>query len=89
MTHSSSSQEQLSNEEAATILSETLLDLWMGTFTGREVASRKSVTSFLRIISGWMGRKCGLDDERDVLLDDDSLENDRGELAWHLIGCMR
>ena len=86
MTHSSSSQEQLSNEEAATILSETLLDLWMGTFTGREVASRKSVTSFLRIISGWIGRKFGLDDDRDVLLEDDSLENITGDLVWPLIG---
>ena len=61
----------------------------MGMFTGRELASRKSVTSFLRIISGWMERKFDLDDERDVLLEDDSLANDMGELAWPLIGCMR
>ena len=61
----------------------------MGMFTGREVASRKSVTSFLRIISGWMERKFDLDDERDVLLEDDALANDMGELAWPLIGCMR
>ena len=70
-------------------MSVTLLDLWMGTFTGREVASRKSVTRFLRIISGWIGRKFGLDDDTDVLLDDLSLENDIGELAWPLIGCKR
>ena len=50
---------------------------------------RKSVTRFLRIISEWIGRKSGLDDERDGLLDDDSLEKDVGEVAILLIGCMR
>ena len=50
---------------------------------------RKSVIRFLRIISEWIGRKSGLDDERDGLLDDESLVNDMGEVAWPLIGCMR
>ena len=72
------------------ILSDMFLDLWMGKFTGTDVASRKSVTSFLLIISEWMGRKLGLDDDRDVLLDDeDVLENDKGKEAWPLIGCNR
>ena len=65
-----------------TIFSDMLLDLWIGTFTGTDVASRKSVTSFLLIISEWMGRKSGLDDDNDVLLeDDDVLENDKGKEA--------
>ena len=50
---------------------------------------RKSVTRFLWIISEWIGRKSGFDDERDGLLDDESLVNDMGEVAWPLIGCMR
>ena len=53
------------------------------------MADRKPVTRFLRIISEWIGRKSGLDDERDGLLDDDSLEKDVGEVAMPLIGCMR
>ena len=66
----------------ASIFSDMLLDLWIGTFTGTDVASRKSVTSFLLIISEWMGRKSGLDDDNDVLLeDDDVLENDKGKEA--------
>ena len=57
------------------------------------MASRNSVLRFLLIISEWMGRNSGLEDDRDVLLDDDSLENDMGELAWLVVmkfmGCMR
>ena len=47
------------------------LKLWMGTFTGREVASRKFVRRVLLTISEWMGRKSGLDEDRDDFFDDD------------------
>ena len=46
------------------------LDLWMGTFTGREVAIWKSVFSFLLTISECMGRNSGLEEDRDDFLDD-------------------
>ena len=46
------------------------LKLWMGTFTGREVASRKLVRRVLLTISEWMGRKSGLDEDRDDFFDD-------------------
>ena len=50
----------------------------MGTFTGREVASRKSVTRFLLIMSEWIGRNSGLEeDNEDLLLEEiDILEKD-------------
>ena len=44
------------------------LDLWMGTFTGKEVASKKSVTRFLLIMSEWMGRNSGREEDKDDLL---------------------
>ena len=47
------------------------LDLWMGTFTGREVASRKLVFKVLLTISEWMGRKSGREQEREDFLDED------------------
>ena len=56
------------------------LDLWMGTFTGREVASRKSVTRFLLIISECIGRKSGLEDEREDLLETVEEAVDIGEV---------
>ena len=40
----------------------------MGTLTGREVASRKSVTRFLRIMSEWIGRNSGLEEDNEDLL---------------------
>ena len=43
------------------------LDLWMGTFTGREVASRKSVIRCRRIISEWMGRNSDWEEDNDDL----------------------
>ena len=46
------------------------LKLWMGAFTGREVASRKLVRRVLLTISEWMGRKSGLDEDRDDFFDD-------------------
>ena len=54
------------------------LDLCMGTFTGREVASRKSVTRFLLIMSEWIGRNSGREeDNEDLLLDEmEILEKD-------------
>ena len=52
------------------------LDLWMGTFTGREVASRKSVTRFLLMISECMGRNSGLEEDRDDLLLDEVDDDD-------------
>ena len=50
----------------------------MGTFTGREVASRKSVTRFLLIMSEWIGRNLGLEeDNEDLLLEEmEILEKD-------------
>ena len=47
------------------------LDLWMGTFTGREVASRKLVFSVLLTISQWMGRKSGREQESEDFFDED------------------
>ena len=55
------------------------LDLWIGTFTGSEVASRKSVTRFLLIISGCIGLNSGLEEDReDLLLEvvDENVEGD-------------
>ena len=52
------------------------LDLWMGTFTGREVASKKSVTRFLLMISECMGRNSGLEEDRDDLLLDEVDDDD-------------
>jgi hypothetical protein len=52
------------------------LKLWMGTFTGREVASRKLVRRVLFTISQWMGRKSGLDEDRDDFFDDDVVDID-------------
>ena len=50
---------------------EASLDLWMGTLTGREVASRKLVWRVLLTISEWIGRKSGREHERDDFLDED------------------
>ena len=41
------------------------LDLWMGTFTGREVAKRKSVTRFLLIITGLMLPNSSLEEDKE------------------------
>jgi hypothetical protein len=49
---------------------EASLDLWMGTFTGKEVASMKSVIKFLKMMSDWIGRNSGPEDESEDLLDD-------------------
>ena len=46
------------------------LDLWMGTFTGREVAIWKSVFSVRLTISECMERNSGLEEDRDDFLDD-------------------
>ena len=57
------------------------LDLWMGTFTGREVASRKLVFRVLFTISLWMGRKSGREQEREDFLDEnveEAVEFDTG-----------
>ena len=40
-----------------------------GTFTGREVASRKSVTRFLWIMSECRGRNSGREEDKDDLLE--------------------
>ena len=48
------------------------LDLCIGTFTGRDVASRKSVTRFLLTISG-------------LTLPNSSLEEDREELSEEVL----
>ena len=45
------------------------LKLWMGTLTGKEVSSRKLVRRVLLTISEWMGRKSGLDEDRDDFFD--------------------
>ena len=52
------------------------LKLWMGTLTGREVASRKLVRRVLLTISEWMGRRSGLDEDRDDFFDDDVVDDD-------------
>ena len=49
---------------------EASLDLWMGTFTGKEVASMKSVIKFLKMISEWIGRNSGPEDESEDLLEE-------------------
>ena len=49
---------------------EASLDLWMGTFTGREVASMKSVIKFLKMMSEWIGRNSGPEDDNEDLLDE-------------------
>ena len=49
---------------------EASLDLWMGTFTGKEVASMKSVIKFLKMISEWIGRNSGPDDDSEYLLEE-------------------
>ena len=52
----------------------------MGTFTGRELADRKSVIRFLLMISEWIGRNSGLEEESDDFLDEDLEESvDIGE----------
>ena len=53
---------------------EASLDLWMGTLTGREVASRKLVRRVLLTISEWIGRKSGLEHEREDFFDEDVVE---------------
>ena len=55
------------------------LDLCMGTFTGREVASKKSVTRFLLIISGCIGLNSGLEEDREDLLLEVVEENVEGD----------
>ena len=49
---------------------EASLDLWMGTFTGKEVASMKSVIKFLKMMSEWIGRNSGPEDDSDDLLEE-------------------
>ena len=49
---------------------EASLDLWMGTFTGKEVASMKSVIKFLKMISEWIGRNSGPEDDSEDLLEE-------------------
>ena len=44
------------------------LDLCTGTFIGKEVASKKSVTRFLLIISGCIGLNSGLEEDKEDLL---------------------
>ena len=67
------------------MLAEVSLDLWVETFTGREAASRKSETRFLLIISEWIRRNSGLEDDRDVLRGDVSIDKDMVELAWLVV----
>ena len=49
---------------------EASLDLWIGTFTGREVASIKSVIRFLKMISECIGRNSGPEDDSEHLLEE-------------------
>ena len=49
---------------------EASLDLWIGTFTGREVASIKSVIRFLKMISECIGRNSGPEDDSEDLLEE-------------------
>ena len=49
---------------------EASLDLWMGTFTGREVASMKSVIKFLKMMSEWIGRNSGPEYDIEDLLEE-------------------
>ena len=42
----------------------------MGTFTGRELADRKSVIRFLLMISECIGRNSGFEEESDDFLDE-------------------
>ena len=60
------------------------LDLWMGTFTGREVASKKSFIRFLLMISECMGRNSGLEEDRDDLLLDEADDDD----DWLVLRCL-
>ena len=43
--------------------------LWVGTYAGREVDSRKSVINFLNMISEWTGRNSGPEEDREDLLE--------------------
>ena len=55
---------------------DTSLVVWIGTFNGMEVADRKSVMRFLRMISEWIEEERDdlLEEERDdLLIDDDEL----------------
>ena len=60
---------------------EASLDLWMGTLTGREVASRKLVWRVLLTISEWIGRKSGREHERDDFLDEDVEEVEKLQIV--------
>ena len=62
----------------------------MGTFTGREVASRKSVIRFLLMISECMGRNSGLEEDRDdLLLDEFELVTEMDEEDnWLQVKCL-
>ena len=66
---------------------EASLDLWMGTLTGREVASRKLVRRVLLTISEWIGRKSGLEHEREDFLDEDIEEVVEFEIVGEYLNC--
>ena len=62
------------------------LDLWMGTFTGREVADRKSVIRFLNMMSERMGRNSGPEDDKEDLREEPCEMEMAGEVVKEEVG---